>query len=161
MSVRTPFPIFKSSSDSRVALLQGLMIAALVIGGLYVGKEVLLPLAVAILLSFVLTPLLIFLRKLKVPRVLAVVIVVTFAFSIISAERSTPVTDAAPLVRNQRPTRPVPHARSTTRAPGTPWERTGERSKRSRSNRSICSPYRFDQRAYPSSTVTVRYPRRS
>ena len=66
-----PFPIFKSSSDSRVALLQGLMIAALVIGALYVGRDVLLPLVVAILLSFVLTPPLIFLRKFKVPRVSA------------------------------------------------------------------------------------------
>ena len=77
MSLRTPFPIFKSSSDSRVALLQGLMIAALVIGALYVGRDVLLPLVVAILLSFVLTPPLIFLRKFKVPRVLGVFIVVT------------------------------------------------------------------------------------
>jgi predicted PurR-regulated permease PerM len=68
-----------------VALLQGLLIGALVIGILYIGREVLLPLVVAILLSFVLTPLLLFLRKLKVPRVLAVVIVVTFAFSIIFA----------------------------------------------------------------------------
>lgn len=85
MTLRSPFPIFTSSSDSRVALLQGLMIGALVIGALYIGREVLLPLVVAILLSFVLTPLLLFLRKLKVPRVLAVVIVVTFAFSIIFA----------------------------------------------------------------------------
>jgi predicted PurR-regulated permease PerM len=85
MSLRTPFPIFKSSSDSRVALLQGLMIAALVIGALYLGREVLLPLVVAILLSFVLTPPLIFLRKFKVPRVLGVFVVVTCAFCIILA----------------------------------------------------------------------------
>jgi hypothetical protein len=37
------------------------------------------------LLSFVLTPLLLLLRKIKVPRVLAVAIVVTFAFAIIFA----------------------------------------------------------------------------
>jgi predicted PurR-regulated permease PerM len=75
--------MFSSGSDSRAALLQGLMIAALVVGTLYIAREVLLPLALAILLSFVLTPLLLLLRKIKVPRVLAVVIVVTLAFAII------------------------------------------------------------------------------
>ena len=50
------FPIFASSSEARTATLQSLLIAALVITGLYVAREVLLPLALAILLSFVLTP---------------------------------------------------------------------------------------------------------
>jgi predicted PurR-regulated permease PerM len=66
-----------------VALLQGLMIGAIVVGTLYIAREVLLPLTLAILLSFVLTPLLLLLRKVKVPRVLAVIIVVTLAFAII------------------------------------------------------------------------------
>lgn len=83
MPPRSPFPMFSSGSDSRVALLQGLMIGAIVVGTLYIAREVLLPLTLAILLSFVLTPLLLLLRKAKVPRVLAVVIVVTFAFAII------------------------------------------------------------------------------
>jgi predicted PurR-regulated permease PerM len=75
--------MFSSGSDSRVALLQGLMIGAIVVGTLYIAREVLLPLTLAILLSFVLTPLLLLLRKVKVPRVLAVIIVVTLAFAII------------------------------------------------------------------------------
>src|SRR6476659_2680111 len=83
MPSRSPFPMFSSGSDSRVALLQGLMIAAIVVGTLYIAREVVLPLTRAILLSFVLTPLLLLLRKVKVPRVLAVIIVVTFAFAII------------------------------------------------------------------------------
>jgi predicted PurR-regulated permease PerM len=83
MPPRSPFPIFSSSSDARVGLLQGLIIGAIVVTGLYLAREVLLPLVVAILLSFVLTPLLLVLRRLKVPRVLAVILVVTFAFSII------------------------------------------------------------------------------
>jgi len=83
MPPRSPFPMFGSGSDSRTALLQGLMIGAIVIGGLYIGREVLLPLALAILLSFVLTPLLLLLRKVKVPRVPAVIVVVTLAFAII------------------------------------------------------------------------------
>jgi predicted PurR-regulated permease PerM len=83
MPPRSPFPMFGSGSDSRAAMLQGLMIGAIVIGGLFIGREVLLPLALAILLSFVLTPLLLLLRKVKVPRVPAVAIVVTLAFAII------------------------------------------------------------------------------
>src|SRR4249919_2335278 len=83
MPPRSPFPMFSTDSDSRVALLQGLMIGAIVVGTLYIAREVLLPLTLAILLSFVLTPLLLLLRKVKVPRVLAVIIVVTLAFAII------------------------------------------------------------------------------
>ena len=83
MPPRSPFPLLTSSSDARTATLQGLLIGAIVIAALYVGREVLLPLALAILLSFVLTPPLLLLRKIKVPRVLAVTIVVTTAFGII------------------------------------------------------------------------------
>ena len=77
------FPIFASSSEARAATLQSLLIAAIVITGLYVAREVLLPLPLAILLSFVLTPALLLLRGLKVPRVVGVAIVVAFAFALI------------------------------------------------------------------------------
>jgi predicted PurR-regulated permease PerM len=77
------FPIFASSSEARTATLQSLLIAALVITGLYVAREVLLPLALAILLSFVLTPALLLLRRMKVPRVVGVAIVVALAFALI------------------------------------------------------------------------------
>src|SRR4029079_14128187 len=80
------FPIFSSSSsDARTAALQGLLIATIVIAGLYFGREVLLPLALAIVLSFVLTPALLFLRRLKAPRVISVWIVVAVAFAFIFA----------------------------------------------------------------------------
>lgn len=61
-----------------LALVIGLIIAVL-----YFGGELFVPLAVAVLLSFVLTPLVAFLRKLRVPRVPAVILVVAIAFSII------------------------------------------------------------------------------
>lgn len=78
------FPIFSpSSSEARGAALQGLLIAAILITGLYVGREVLVPLALAILMSFVLTPIFLLLRRLKVPRVIGVAIVVTLAFALI------------------------------------------------------------------------------
>jgi predicted PurR-regulated permease PerM len=80
------FPIFSSSSsDARTAALQGLLIASIVIAGLYFGREVLLPLALAILLSFVLSPALLFLRRLKVPRLIGVGMVVAVAFVVIFA----------------------------------------------------------------------------
>lgn len=74
--------IFTSSEDSRLAVLQGLLIAAIIIAALYFAREVLIPLALAVLISFVLTPPLIFLRRFNVPRVLGVGIVVTCAFAI-------------------------------------------------------------------------------
>ena len=85
MPPRSPFPLLTTPSDSRTAMLQGLLIGVIVIAGLYVAREVLLPLALAILLSFVLTPPLLMLRKIKVPRVLAVGIVVAVAFGFILA----------------------------------------------------------------------------
>ena len=83
MPLRSPLPLLSPATDNRERILQGLLIATIVIGGLYFGREVLLPLAVAILLSFVLTPPLLLLRRIKVPRVLAVSIVVVTAFGII------------------------------------------------------------------------------
>ena len=79
------FFLFSTRSDARPAALQGLLIGAIVIAGLYFGREVLLPLALAILLSFVLTPPLLLLRRIKLPRVVAVGIVVGAAFAIVLA----------------------------------------------------------------------------
>jgi predicted PurR-regulated permease PerM len=84
MPPRSSLPFFSSSSDARTATLQGLLIATIVISALYFGSEILLPLALAILLSFVLTPPLLLLRRMKVPRVLAVGLLVSFAFVIIA-----------------------------------------------------------------------------
>ncbi|GAG10745.1 unnamed protein product, partial [marine sediment metagenome] len=79
---RSPMPLLPDASGGRTAVLQGLLITALVISGLYFGREMLLPLTLAILLSFVLTPPILLLRRLKVPRVLAVGFVVIVAFAI-------------------------------------------------------------------------------
>ena len=80
---RSPMPLLPDAADGRAAVLQGLLITALVIAGLYFGSGMLLPLTLAILLSFVLTPPILLLRRLKVPRVLAVGFVVIVAFAII------------------------------------------------------------------------------
>ncbi len=85
MPPRSPFPLLSTPSDSRTATLQGLLIGVIVIAGLYLAREVLLPLALAILLSFVLTPPVLLLRRIKLPRVLAVGMVVAVAFAFIFA----------------------------------------------------------------------------
>lgn len=58
------------------------IVAAIVV--LYVAKELLLPLAIAVLLTFALAPIVSFLRKMKLPRLAAVIGAVAFAFAVIS-----------------------------------------------------------------------------
>jgi predicted PurR-regulated permease PerM len=56
------------------------VVAAIIIGTLYLGREVFVPIALAILLSFVLAPLVRLLQRWHVPRVAAVIGVVVLAF---------------------------------------------------------------------------------
>jgi predicted PurR-regulated permease PerM len=56
------------------------VVAAIIIGTLYLGREVFVPIALAILLSFVLAPLVRLLQRWHVPRVVAVIGVVVLAF---------------------------------------------------------------------------------
>ncbi|MBR2686254.1 MAG: AI-2E family transporter [Aquamicrobium sp.] len=58
------------------------VIAAIVV--LYEAKELLLPLAIAVLLTFALAPIVSFLRKMKLPRLAAVIGAVACAFAVIS-----------------------------------------------------------------------------
>jgi predicted PurR-regulated permease PerM/GAF domain-containing protein len=55
----------------------------LAIGGLYFGRDIFIPFAVGILLSFALTPLVNRLRRLKLPRIAAALVAVTLAFILI------------------------------------------------------------------------------
>ncbi len=55
----------------------------LAIGGLYFGRDIFVPFALAILLGFALTPLVDWLRRLKLPRIAAVLVAVTLAFILI------------------------------------------------------------------------------
>jgi predicted PurR-regulated permease PerM len=59
------------------------LVAVVTIAALYFGREVLVPIALALLLSFVLAPLVSFLQRWYFPRVVAVVVVGLFAFSTI------------------------------------------------------------------------------
>jgi predicted PurR-regulated permease PerM len=57
--------------------------AVAVVAALYFGRDVLLPLAVAVLLTFALAPVVAWLRRLHVPRIVAVIAVVVSAFAAI------------------------------------------------------------------------------
>jgi predicted PurR-regulated permease PerM len=61
------------------------ILAVIIIMMLYFGREIIIPIALAILLSFVLAPLVGLLQRLRVPRGLAVVSVVVIAFALIFA----------------------------------------------------------------------------
>jgi predicted PurR-regulated permease PerM len=61
------------------------VIAAIIIGTLYFGREIFVPIALAILLSFVLAPVVRLLQQWHIPRVISVVSVVLLAFAVIFA----------------------------------------------------------------------------
>src|SRR5215211_4454105 len=61
------------------------ILACIIIATLYFGREIFVPIALAILLSFVLAPLVGLLQHLRVPRGVAVVSVVVAAFALIFA----------------------------------------------------------------------------
>jgi uncharacterized membrane protein YccC len=63
--------------------LTALAVGVVIVFALYFGKEVLLPITLAILLSFILSPLVTLLRRIYVPRVVAVVFSVALAIAIL------------------------------------------------------------------------------
>src|SRR5262245_60708131 len=58
-------------------------VAALIIAALYFGREIFVPVALAVLLSFVLAPFVMLLRSWRIPRTASVLVVVFIGFSII------------------------------------------------------------------------------
>jgi predicted PurR-regulated permease PerM len=76
-----PYPQlpFNPPASTLAAVLFGVTIVA----ALYFGREVLVPIALAILLSFILAPLVRIAQRLRIPRILAVLAVVALAFAII------------------------------------------------------------------------------
>ena len=74
------------TTEELIALLGAVasaILAALFIAALYFGREIFVPIALAILLSFVLAPLVALLQRGRIPRGFAVVTVVVLAFMII------------------------------------------------------------------------------
>jgi predicted PurR-regulated permease PerM len=74
------------TTEELIALLSAVasaILAALFIAALYFGREIFVPIALAILLSFVLAPLVGLLQRARIPRGFSVVSVVVLAFMII------------------------------------------------------------------------------
>lgn len=63
--------------------LNSVLLAVVVVAALYLGREVLVPISLAVLLSFVLAPLVRLLRVCYAPRAVAVILAVLFAFAAI------------------------------------------------------------------------------
>jgi predicted PurR-regulated permease PerM len=81
-------PFKARTSEELIALLSAVataILAVIIIMTLYFGREIIIPIALAILLSFVLAPLVGLLQRMRVPRGLAVVSVVIIAFALIFA----------------------------------------------------------------------------
>jgi predicted PurR-regulated permease PerM len=89
---RTPEELISLLSAVAMAIL-----AALIIMVLYYGREIIIPIALAVLLSFVLAPLVRLVQRLRIPRSLAVVSVVVIAFAFIFAMGSLLATQLAQL----------------------------------------------------------------
>jgi predicted PurR-regulated permease PerM len=92
---------FKSrSAEELMALLSAVataIMAVIIISMLYFGRDIFVPVALSILLSFVLAPLVGLLQRISVPRGLAVVSVVILAFSLIFAMGSLLATQLTQL----------------------------------------------------------------
>src|SRR4030081_2905201 len=87
--IRQPFKA--RTSEELIALLSAVataILAVIIVTMLYFGREIIIPIAMAILLSFVLAPLVGLLQRNRVPRGMAVVSVVIFAFAVIFATGS-------------------------------------------------------------------------
>jgi predicted PurR-regulated permease PerM len=84
----TPKLIVPQTSEDVASLVGAValaILAVIIVTALYVGREIFVPVALAILLSFVLASPVTALQRMKVPRAIAVVGVVLFAFAIIFA----------------------------------------------------------------------------
>ncbi len=67
------------------AVASTLIVVTIVMVTLYVGRSILMPVAIAVLLAFVLTPLVKFLRRIRLPTVVAVLLAVGLCFSLLVA----------------------------------------------------------------------------
>jgi predicted PurR-regulated permease PerM len=99
--IRQPFKA--RTSEELMALLGAVataILAFIIVATLYFGREIFVPIALAVLLSFVLAPLVGLVQRLRAPRGLAVVSVVIAAFALISAMGSLLATQLTQLAED-------------------------------------------------------------
>ena len=83
--VKSPFAGPRADLGQRGRAADTIIIAAAVVAGLYFGHDILVPIALAVLLSFVLAPVAVALSHLKIGRVASVLLAVTFALAVLLA----------------------------------------------------------------------------
>ncbi|MBE7244633.1 MAG: AI-2E family transporter [Actinomycetospora chiangmaiensis] len=74
-----------AAETPRAALASPLLVGAILVAGLYFGREIFIPIAIALLLSFVLGPLVNYLRRWRLPRLVAVGLTVLLTLGIVGA----------------------------------------------------------------------------
>jgi predicted PurR-regulated permease PerM len=84
MTERRPISVAPAETPGLSGLLT-LAVAVVVVAGLYLGRTVLIPITLAVLLSFLLAPIVNLLRRIHLGRVLSVIVAVLLALSIILA----------------------------------------------------------------------------
>src|SRR3954447_17351409 len=84
-------------AQPRGTVLTNMAVAALIIAALYFGHEIFVPVALAVLLSFVLAPFVMRLRSWRIPRTASVLVVVFVGFSIIFSPGALFVAPGGPL----------------------------------------------------------------
>lgn len=84
MDLKTPRTV-TGTADTLTPKFMTAVIAAVVVSGIYFGKPVLMPLALAVLMSFALAPLVSLLKKLRLGNVAPVLISLAFALVILSS----------------------------------------------------------------------------
>jgi predicted PurR-regulated permease PerM len=74
-----------AAETPRTTLASPILVGATIVAVLYFGREIFIPIAIALLLSFVLTPLVNRLRRLRLPRLMAVGVSVLLTLGIVGA----------------------------------------------------------------------------
>jgi predicted PurR-regulated permease PerM len=78
-------PEWRGSTAAAPPTTTTIVVGVVLVGVLYLGREVLVPLALAVLMSFVLAPPVRLLQRIRLPRIVAVLMVVLVAFSAVFA----------------------------------------------------------------------------
>jgi predicted PurR-regulated permease PerM len=83
--IKSPFEAPGADPGRRAAAADATIIVAAVVATLYFGRDLLVPIALAVLLSFVLAPVVIALARLRIGKVAAVLITVAVTFALLIA----------------------------------------------------------------------------
>src|ERR1700712_3507982 len=71
------------SDQSAIRQIRTVLIATILVAAMYVAADFLQPVAVAVLLTFILSPLVKLLERLRLPRALAIILTLSLVFAVI------------------------------------------------------------------------------